>query len=367
VKQAVVSPRVVDWSIPIATFQRWAWKGLRHAGETAELADHARSGLLLLAGLRRAWDEPDERNLRRFGLVSPVQFLAAVFRKCSRNGDIMQNQIVARLTAPIIAVSGLSIVVALGVAWYARDSQRSVSMMLDTHIASVRAAQELEISLREIHVQFDRYLITGDRRYLDSVPRLRQRAADTLQEADTFATTEQEQVLMRRVRKGYDHFFAEYERLEHTPPPQGMYTKVLELIDTVLAREILEPAREYLRVNEGMLTHAAKTNREMAQRLTLGLGVCVSIAGLLGCWAIAGSLRRSLRDTDRLLHNTAAQLGEAAHVSFPAHAIEAAGSTLQHVAHRHAGSCSSSGYHAQQFRLGGGNPGSEYLGIGNSE
>jgi signal transduction histidine kinase len=245
----------------------------------------------------------------------------------------MQSRIVARLTAPVVAVSGALIVVALGAAWYVRDSQRGVSVMLDSHVASVRAAQELEISLREIHVQFDRYLITGQRRHLEPVPRLRQRAAEALAGANAVATTDQEQALMRRVRKGYDHFFAEYDRLEQTPPPQGVYAKVLELIDTVLAREILEPAREYLRVNEGMLARATEANRELSQRITIGLvglGVSGSVAGLLGGWAIAVSLRRSLLDTDRVLRDTAAQLGEAAHVA-PALPAAPAANTLQQV------------------------------------
>jgi two-component system sensor histidine kinase HydH len=246
----------------------------------------------------------------------------------------MQSRIVARLTAPVIAVSGSLIVVALGAAWYVRDSQRDVSFMLDSHVASVHAAQELEISLREVHVQFDRYLITGERKHLDSVPRLQQRAAEALADAEKLATTEQEQILMRRVRKGYEHFFAEYDRLEQTPPPQGVYAKVLELIDTVLAREILEPAREYLRVNEGMLDRASKANQELSQRITvglIGLGVCGSIAGLLGGLVIAVSLRRSLLDTDRVLRRTAAQLGEAAHAVFPLPAAGASDTSLQRV------------------------------------
>jgi two-component system, NtrC family, sensor histidine kinase HydH len=246
----------------------------------------------------------------------------------------MQSRVVARLTAPLVVVSGLLIVVALGAAWYVRDSQRGVSVMLDSHVASVRAAQELEISLREIHVQFDRYLITGERKHLESVPQRRQRTAEALQAAEAVAITEQEQLLMRRVRKGYDHFFAEYDRLEQHPPPQGVYAKVLELIDTVLTREILEPAREYLRVNDGMLTHATEANRELSQRITVGLvglGVCGPVAGLLVGWAIAVSLRRSLLDTDRVLRDTAAQLGEAAHVTLAPAPVGNTITTLQQV------------------------------------
>jgi signal transduction histidine kinase len=246
----------------------------------------------------------------------------------------MQSRIVARLTAPVIAVSALMLVVALGAAWYVRDSQRSVSVMLGRHVASVGAAQELGISLHEIHVQFDRYLITGERKHLDPVPRLRHRADEALHGAERAATTETEQALMKRVRKGYEHFFAEYDRLEHAPPPQGLYAKVLELIDTVLTREILEPAREYLRVNEGMLARATEANQELSQRLTIGLvglGVCGSIGGLLGGWVIAVSLRRSLLDTDRVLRHTAAQLGEAAHVALALPGGRAPDTTLQQV------------------------------------
>jgi len=246
----------------------------------------------------------------------------------------MQSRLVARLTAPVAAVSVLLVAVALGAAWYARDSQRNVSVMLDSHVASVHAAQELEISLREIHVQFDRYLITGERKHLEPVPRLRTRTAEALHEAEKMATTEQEQLLMRRVRKGYVHFFAEYDRLEQAPPPQGVYAKVLDLIDTVLAREILEPAREYLKVNENMLNRTSEANRELSQRLTfglIGLGVCGSVAGLLGGWVIAVSLRRSLLDTDRVLRDTAALLGEAAHTSAGAAGSGPPATSLQQV------------------------------------
>src|SRR5262245_32886346 len=175
----------------------------------------------------------------------------------------MQSRIVVRLTAPVIVVSALLIIIAFGAAWYVRDSQRNVSVMLDSHVASVQAAQELEISLREIHLQFDRYLITGQRDHLDSVPQLQRRAEEALRGAWDLATTEPEQRIMRRVQDGYDHFFREYHRYEKDPPPQGKYAKVLELVDTELARQILAPAREYVQLNEGMLGRATQANQEL--------------------------------------------------------------------------------------------------------
>jgi signal transduction histidine kinase len=221
------------------------------------------------------------------------------------------------LTAPVIAVSVLLILVALGAAWHVRESQRTLSTVLASNVASVRAAQELEISFREVHVQFDRYLITLDRKHLESVPLLKSQTSEILAEAEAAAGSPQEQALMRRVRQGYEHFFREYDRLSKEPPEQGMYARVLELIDTVLTREILEPTRDYLRLNDGVLTDTAEANKHLSERLTfgvVGLGICGSAGGLLAGWVIATSLRRSLLETDEVLRATAARLDAAANV-----------------------------------------------------
>src|SRR5262249_45713862 len=163
------------------------------------------------------------------------------------------------------------------------------SELLSSNVTSVRSAQELEISIREVRSQFDRYLITGDRKHLEPVPRLKQRTADALADAEGAANTPTEQALTRRIRKGYEHFFQEYDRVLQSPPKQGVYLKIMELIDTVLLKEILDPAHEYLRLNEGMLARAAEANQSQGDRLTvvlLGLGISGSVGGLLAGWVI---------------------------------------------------------------------------------
>src|SRR3954471_16653997 len=124
----------------------------------------------------------------------------------------MTSQFVTRLTAPLAVVSGILLVSAVGSALYVRGEQRSVAALLAENVASVRAAQELEISIREVRPQFDRYLITGDRKYLDPVPRLKRRTAQALAAAEDAANTAEEQALMWRLRRGYDHFFSQYDR-----------------------------------------------------------------------------------------------------------------------------------------------------------
>jgi two-component system sensor histidine kinase HydH len=219
-----------------------------------------------------------------------------------------------RLTAPLAAVSLLLLVLAGGAAWYVRDMQRTTSELLASNVTSVRAAQELEISLREVDSAFDHYLATGDRAALEPVPRLKQRTADALAVAEAVAYTPEEQRLMRQVRRGYERFFVEYESLLRHPPAQGLHPGINELSDTILEREILEPSHEYLRLNEEMLARGSAANEALAERLTtwlVALALCGSTGGLLGGWVIASAVRRSIRRTEERLRDAADRLSRA--------------------------------------------------------
>jgi signal transduction histidine kinase len=226
----------------------------------------------------------------------------------------MNPLLMARLTAPIAVVSGLLLAMAIAAAWYIRDMQQRATGPIATSVDSVIAAQELEISIREVNSQFQRYLVTLDRKHLESVPRLRERTARALEAAERAAVTQTEFAMMRRVRQGYDHFFSEYDKVLRKPPERGFYPKVQELIEDVLEKEILEPAHEYLRLNEGMLTQATATNEQLAERLTVGLialGLFGSVGGLLAGWVIAAAVRRSIQRTEERLRDTAEQLTRA--------------------------------------------------------
>jgi signal transduction histidine kinase len=226
----------------------------------------------------------------------------------------MTPRIVTRLTVPIAAVSVLLLALAVVAAWYIRDMQERASGPIARSVASMTAAQELEISTREISVQCNRYLITLDQKYLEKVPDLKHRTADALANAEAAASTPAAEELISRIRKGYDDFYAEYAKLLRNPPEKGLYPSIIELTDNVLTKEILDPAHEYLRLNEEMLRQASATNQQLARRLTNGLlavGLCGSAGGLLAGWVIAATIRRSLRHTQERLVAAARQLDAA--------------------------------------------------------
>lgn len=227
----------------------------------------------------------------------------------------MTPRLFSKLTAPVAALATLLLAFAIGSAWYVRNLQQSISGLLANNVVSVRAAQELEISIREIRTQFDRYLITQDEIHLKSIPQLKERTDEALSEAEQTASTPLEHIHMRRVRQGYQRFFAEYDKILRNRD-QWKYSKIIELIDLVLQKEILDPAHEYLRINEGVLAQVTKDNQESSDHITLGLivlGLCGAIGGVLTGTMIATTIRRSIMQTEAQVRQTTEELSQAIH------------------------------------------------------
>ena len=175
------------------------------------------------------------------------------------------------VAAPVAVVSGLLLVIAVGAAWYIRNLQQSVATMLADHVTSMRAAQELELSVRDLKNQGVRYVISGDPKQLEPIPRLQKQTMNALARAEAFAQTEAEQTIMARTRAGLQTFFEEYEKMTEGNPHRADYFKTVDLIDRHMTHDVIEPTREYLRLNEGMLVRANEENRALASRLTTGL------------------------------------------------------------------------------------------------
>lgn len=223
--------------------------------------------------------------------------------------------IYTRLTAPLIAVSVILLAVGIGAAWYVHDLQHNTTDMVNDHVASVRAAYELEISIRGVRTQFNRYLEDGDRKHLVPVLGMRHRTRYWLQVAERLANTPTEQDLMKRVRAGYQLFFKKYDELTSEPHDRSMSRELKQLIDGVLMTEIVEPVEKYQQLNDVMAARASQANQDMADRLVVGLagiGVCGAMGGLIVGWLIAASVRRSIELTRERLRNTTEQLNRAA-------------------------------------------------------
>lgn len=229
----------------------------------------------------------------------------------------MTARLMVRMTAPLLVISGLLLAVGVGAAFHVQSLQQNASEILTLNVASMRAAEELEIGLRDVRIQLDRFLLTRDRRYLDRVPSLREDTAQWLGEAERLATTPQEIGQMDRVRQGYEHFFRELDSISEQASIEGFSPERLfeirDLIDEVLTTEILKPAHEYLDFNEYQATSASMRNQQLANRMVFGLlvmGLCGPAAGLLAGLGIARRVSRSIVRLSLPIRDAAGMLNE---------------------------------------------------------
>jgi signal transduction histidine kinase len=221
------------------------------------------------------------------------------------------SRLVLHLTAPLIAVSLLLLAVGVGAAWYVHRMQRNVSDGLLINVSSMRAAEEVEILMRDIRTQFDHFLLTGNRSYLQVSPTFRSETDRWFTVAERYSLSSSEQELMGQARKGYRRFLEEVDGFS-APLEQGdLEARVPRLIDDVLVQEIVTPIHSYLDYNEVEVEQSVAENQQVANWLVfalLSLGICGCGAGLATGFGIAWGVRRSLIQLSIPIRAAAGQL-----------------------------------------------------------
>src|SRR5262245_16165889 len=101
----------------------------------------------------------------------------------------MRVPLTIRMLAPVVCVSLLLLSVGLVTAWYVERLQKDAAAILVQNVASIRAAEELEIGLRKVRSRANTFRLTGDRAYLDDIPRLREQTDQSLQDAVRLSST----------------------------------------------------------------------------------------------------------------------------------------------------------------------------------
>ena len=225
----------------------------------------------------------------------------------------MNTRLLLRMTAPVMATSFLLLTVGVGAAWYVHRLEKTVAQDIQVNVSSVRAAEALEIHIREIRTQLDRYLLTRDKEYLGEIPSFQAKTERWLTEAERWSMTNRERQLTRWARQGHDRFYREFQQLVRDTPDDALPQQINALIDRVLVREMLEPTHEYLNLNEKDAEESIAQNTLFANRLMYGLlllGTCGAGAGLVAGFGFARGFNRSLVQLSVPIRDAAGQLDQ---------------------------------------------------------
>lgn len=212
------------------------------------------------------------------------------------------------------AVAGLmSMLLGLVAAYYIARLQTLNSQLLDNEVSSMRAAVELDLLIRDVLHELERFLITGDHRLLENAAQKQGDVNAWLKQAVDLSRSRSEASLVAEIRRGVNLFFTQLRSILGPPIDAACTEKVGRLVEEVLTQDVLAYAQQYVDVNEqDLLTgneRVKSTARRVAAALLL-LGVCGAIAGLAAGYGLARQVRRSLLQLSVPIRDVAGKLNE---------------------------------------------------------
>jgi two-component system sensor histidine kinase HydH len=223
-------------------------------------------------------------------------------------------------------VAGAIVLLAFGVtaAWHVVRLQDAAADILALNVSSIRAAEELEIAIRETRYRLNQYLLTGEVQHLDQAVALCETTQHWIAEAKRLASTPEERPLINQVEVGFARFRNESQQLIRSVRNEREAASVAEgspetiaivqrLTGDLLPDEILRPAREYLDYNEQQLASSSKSSQADADRLVSGLlilGISGAVSGLFIGYGLARGISRSIMQLSIPVRDVAGQLDD---------------------------------------------------------
>ena len=209
----------------------------------------------------------------------------------------MNRRILMQVTTPAAVIGLLLLGVCLVSAWYINRMQTNLANILEENVASLRAAQQLEISARQLRFNCFLYLIAPGDGPLQRIDADQRRFEEWLDKARQAANTEREDDLVRQIGEGYRYYRQEFDDLKAEMVPGKPWADYQALADELPVRRIVDPCRSLLEINDGMMVAAEEESKRLSQLLRLPmllLGLGAPVSGLLAGYGIARGLSRSI-------------------------------------------------------------------------
>lgn len=209
----------------------------------------------------------------------------------------MDRRLFLQVSAPAVIIGVLLFGACLGSAWYIRRLQVDLAEVLPQRLANQKAAQQLELDVRQLRYHSFLYLI-------DPSPlrerRMQQDHEDfeaTLDLSRRSATTTAERQCIDRMAKAYRRYRSELQGRVQSPFRALSQTDLAKLADAHPLSHIIEPSEELMRLNKELMEEGAQENARISLRanlLLILLGFLGPVSGLLMGYGVARGLSRSI-------------------------------------------------------------------------
>lgn len=221
----------------------------------------------------------------------------------------LQNKIVLQST--IIAV--LLLILGASGAWYVLWLQHQNSELLDVNVASIRAAEEIELIIREMRHELEQFRLTQDHSRLEEALEKKQDLDSWVDQAHALSRSDSEKAFVGEIRRGLDQFFRHLGQEIEASGGSPSMDIIQRLVEDTLTQQVLPNAHQCLDLNEQELQNSNEQNKAMAERLALALlllGTCGAIAGLVAGYGVARGISRSVLQLSLPIRDVAGKLDQ---------------------------------------------------------
>ncbi|HEY7326097.1 MAG TPA: ATP-binding protein [Gemmataceae bacterium] len=226
----------------------------------------------------------------------------------------MDRRILLKVTAPAVVIGFLLFGTCVVSAWMVNHLQSNLANVLSDNVSSLEAAQDLETSVRRLHLYCYRFLVDPDRALVDqevpaAIKHYKEDFQVALERAERSATTQAEQDCVQQIRQGYQRYQKAFERLRaEASMPRWDYRT---LADEVPIQFVIDPCERFVDLNKEMMIQTRQEGERVSRilrvvLLLLGLGGPVS--GLIIGWGMARGLSRSIHRLSVHIHDMAQHL-----------------------------------------------------------
>jgi two-component system, NtrC family, sensor histidine kinase HydH len=210
----------------------------------------------------------------------------------------MNSRLLWRVTAPAVAVGLVLLAAGVAAAWYINRLQTRLADVLNDNVTSLRAAQELEICVRQLRFHNLMYLMDpGTPRWLKRVEDDERQFLDALESARRTARTPEEKDCIRSIATAYEQYQDGQKGLRAAGVKAAQAADFPKLVDTHPVKRVVDPCQELLRINKEEMDRTAAESQRVSQMVgwaMLALGLAGPVGGLVMGFGVARGLKKSL-------------------------------------------------------------------------
>ncbi|MBY0523088.1 MAG: MCP four helix bundle domain-containing protein [Gemmataceae bacterium] len=225
----------------------------------------------------------------------------------------MSRRLLIQVVTPAMLLGVALLAVCLVGVWHVHRLERNLSTILSENVASLEAAQDLEIRVRQLRAHSFVYFVQPTAARLEPIEEDTRRFEMALEVAQQSASTPEEEACVQAIHDRYEKYRDDMAQLRAEVLVKGPRTDFDKLFDAHPIRHLTASCHELFRLNKQAMDQTAAESRSVSQQARIVLllvGLSGPVGGLMLGYGVARGLTRSIYRLSVRVQDVAEHLDE---------------------------------------------------------